>query len=46
MHLYVSVCGYVDVCVQVTLEPEEGFRSCVAGVTGICERLAMNANII
>lgn len=41
--MYVSVCGYVHIHVQVTLEPEEGFRSSVPGVIGICELLGMDA---
>lgn len=46
MHMCVSVCGNVHRCVQMTLDPEEGFRSSVPGVIGICELLDMNANTI
>lgn len=39
------VCGYGHMCVQVTVKPEEGFRSPVVGVTRVGELLDMNTEL-
>lgn len=37
------LCVFGCMCVQITVVPDEGFRSSVAGVTGVGELLDMNS---